>query len=43
MVGITAPKPEDERKILLVWIAVIVILIAGGIMFAYFIALHAFH
>lgn len=26
MVGITAPEPKDERKILLVWIAVIILL-----------------
>ena len=31
MVGITTPKPEDERKILFLWIAVLVGLMALGV------------
>jgi hypothetical protein len=31
VVGITTPKPEDERKILLLWIAILVTLVATGV------------
>jgi len=34
MLGITAPDPKDERKVLLVWIATIVALILVGTAFA---------
>ena len=37
MLGITAPAPKDERKILVVWIATILLLILLGVGFAFFI------
>lgn len=40
MVGITAPEPKDERKVLLIWIGCIVALVVIGVTFAYFIVLH---
>ena len=32
VVGITTPKPEDERKILFLWIAILItlVLLGGG-------------
>ena len=42
MVGITAPEPKDERKILILWIATIVLLVLIGIGFATFIVPHIF-
>lgn len=30
-IGITTPRPEDERKFLLLWIAILVVLVAGGV------------
>jgi hypothetical protein len=38
MLGITTPKPEDERKILVLWIVVIVGLCVLGLAFAFFMA-----
>lgn len=37
MLGITAPAPKDERKILLLWITIILLLILLGVGFAFFI------
>lgn len=31
VVGITTPKPEHERKILLLWIAILIALMAIGV------------
>lgn len=31
VIGITTPRREDERKFLLLWIAILVALLAGGI------------
>jgi hypothetical protein len=31
VVGITTPKPEDERKILLLWIGILIALILLGL------------
>lgn len=36
MVGITAPKPEDEKKILFLWIGVILSLALLGVSVAFF-------
>ena len=36
VVGITTPKPEDERKILLLWIGVLIGLIALGVGLVFF-------
>ncbi len=36
VVGITAPKPEDEVKVLLVWISVLVIMLGGTALLGYF-------
>lgn len=43
MVGITAPKREDERKIFWLWIAIIAFIILLGIGFAYFIVSQVIH
>ena len=43
MVGITAPEPKDERKILALWIVIIVLLILLGVGFAFFIGTRIFH
>lgn len=37
VLGITAPEPKDERKILWIWIVAILLLILLGIGFAFFI------
>lgn len=37
MMGITAPKPENERKILVLWIVIVVVLLGFGTAFAFFI------
>ena len=42
MLGITAPKPQDERKILALWIVVIVGLCVLGMAFAFFMAQSVF-
>jgi len=42
MLGITAPEPKDERKILLIWIATIVAIVLIGVAFAIFIIPHVF-
>jgi hypothetical protein len=42
MVGITAPEPKDERKVLLLWIASLVAFLVIGVAFAYFIVLQVF-
>jgi hypothetical protein len=31
VVGITTPKPEHERKILLLWIAIVIALLGSGV------------
>ena len=36
MVGITTPKPEHERRILFLWIGILIVLLAGGIGLAAF-------
>lgn len=35
VVGITAPKPEDEVKVVLIWITVTVIIFGGTALFGY--------
>lgn len=35
VVGITAPKPEDEAKVVLIWITVLVIIFGGTALFGY--------
>ncbi|MDT8066542.1 MAG: hypothetical protein ROO76_00085 [Terriglobia bacterium] len=35
VVGITAPKPEDEAKVVLIWMAVLVIIFAGTALLGY--------
>lgn len=42
MLGITAPKPQDERKILALWIVIIVGLCVLGLAFAFFVAQFVF-
>jgi len=42
MLGITAPEPKDERKILLIWIATIVAIILIGLAFVLFIVPQVF-
>jgi len=42
MLGITAPEPKDERKILVIWIATIVAIVLIGVAFAIFIIPHVF-
>lgn len=42
MLGITAPKPQDERKILALWILIIVGLCVLGLAFAFFMAQFVF-
>jgi hypothetical protein len=37
MMGITAPPPEHERKILLVWIVTFLLFLMVGVVFAVFI------
>ena len=37
MLGITAPKPEDERKILGLWIGIVLFILLLGVGFAFFI------
>ena len=37
MMGITAPKPEDERKILWVWVGILLLFVLLGTGFAFFI------
>ncbi len=36
VVGITTPKPEHERKILLLWIAIAITLLGGGVLLVMF-------
>ena len=36
VIGITTPKPEHERKILLLWIAIVVALLSMGIALVFF-------
>jgi hypothetical protein len=36
VVGITAPKPEDEAKIVLIWIGAMVIMFGGTALLGYF-------
>lgn len=42
MIGITAPARKDERKILMLWIAIICLLILLGVGFAFFISTRVF-
>jgi hypothetical protein len=35
VVGITAPKPEDEAKVVLIWIGVLVIIFGGTALLGY--------
>lgn len=35
VVGITAPKPGDETKVVLMWVAVLVIIFGGTALFGY--------
>lgn len=35
VIGITAPKPEDEAKVVLIWITVLVIIFGGTALFGY--------
>ena len=36
VVGITAPKPEDEVKVVLVWIGLLVVIFGGTALLGYF-------
>jgi hypothetical protein len=40
MMGITAPEPENERKILLLWISAFLILLLIGVLFTFFVMRH---
>jgi hypothetical protein len=35
VVGITAPKPEDQAKVVLIWIGVLVIIFGGTALLGY--------
>lgn len=35
VVGITAPKPEDEAKVVLIWIGVLVVIFGGTALLGY--------
>ncbi len=35
VVGITAPKPEDEAKVVLIWLTVLVIIFGGTALLGY--------
>jgi len=43
MVGITAPARKDERKVLVLWIVIILLLILLSVGFAFFISTRVFH
>jgi hypothetical protein len=36
VVGITAPKPEDESKIVLLWMGLLIIIFGGTALLGYF-------
>ena len=36
VVGITAPKPEDEKKIVLLWIGLLTMIFGGTALLGYF-------
>ena len=36
VIGITTPKPEHERKILLLWIAIVIALLGMGLALVFF-------
>jgi hypothetical protein len=36
VVGITAPKPEDEAKVVLLWIGLLLVIFSGTALFGYF-------
>ena len=36
VVGITAPKPEDEKKIVLLWMGLLVAIFGGTALLGYF-------
>jgi hypothetical protein len=42
MVGITTPKPEDERKILFLWMGILVVLVAVAVGLFLLIVPHVF-
>ena len=35
VIGITAPKPEDEAKVVLIWIGLLVIIFGGTALLGY--------
>jgi len=43
MVGITTPDPKDERKILFLWVGVILRIIIVGVLFVILIVEFVFH
>jgi hypothetical protein len=36
VVGITAPKPEDEKKIVLLWMGLLIVIFGGAALLGYF-------
>ena len=36
VVGITAPKPEDEKKVVLLWVGLLTLIFGGTALLGYF-------